>query len=128
MTPSLRPGGKPSVNSRLLSFLEQGNDQISHNYPVHLTEDEFDRLIHRESLRTARFVWVRELDLALFVLTNRRVITQPLSAYNSLTVASDEHLAAYTSSESDIHWPELDVDLSLRGLLMNEVVKAVTLA
>ncbi len=44
-------------------------------------------------------------------------------AYPLLANASDEALAQYAVSKSGIHWPELDADLSLRGLLMSELVK-----
>ena len=76
----------------------------------------------------AALVYVRELDLALLVLTNRRVITQTLSTYPVLFNAPDEALANYTISESGIHWPTLDADLSLRGLLMSDVMKRVMTA
>ncbi len=120
ITPSLTPGGKPSVSNRLTNFLNQTDDE-----PVDLVEDEFDRLIDREDLRISRFVRVRDIDLMLLILTNRRVISPALSAYSILNQASDEALANYTISESGIHWPTLDADLSLRGLLMSEVVKQI---
>ena len=96
--------------------------------PIELITDEFDGLIKREDLRISKFVWVRDLDLALLVLNNRRVISQTLSAYPSLAEASDDALADYTISASGIHWPALDADLSLRGLLMSEVVKGILTA
>lgn len=120
------PGDKPLVSSRLQNFLKQSDDQPNDDSPVYRAEDELDRLIQGENLRVVRFVWIRELDLALFVLNNRRIISQALSAYNTLALASDNDLATYTVSLSGIHWPTLDTDLSLRGLLMNEVVRAVT--
>ncbi len=121
------PGNKPLVSSRLQNFLKQTDNQPNDDLPVYRAEDEFDRLIQRENLLVVRFVWIRELDLALFVLNNRRIISQALSAYDALSSASDADLGAYTVSLSGIHWPILDTDLSLRGLLMNEVVRAVTI-
>lgn len=123
MTHSLTPGGKPSVSSRLTDYLNDTDDQ-----PVDLIEDEFDALIERENLRISRFVWVRELDLALLILTNRRIISQTLSDYSVLATAPDNALMGYTISDSGIHWPALDADLSLRGLLMSEVVKRLASA
>lgn len=120
MTHSLTPGGKPSVSSRLNDFLNTADDE-----PIELIVDEFDGLIKRENLRISHFVWVRDLDLALLVLNNRRVISQPLSAYPALAQAPDEALTDYIISASGIHWPALDADLSLRGLLMSEVVKGI---
>ncbi|HEX9955721.1 MAG TPA: DUF2442 domain-containing protein [Fibrella sp.] len=127
MKHSSTPGGKPSVSSRLSAIIEQNENNSSDDLPVYRVEDEFDRLIQRENLRISRFVSIRELDLVLIVLNTRRVISQPLSAYNSLALASDDELATYTLSESGIHWPSLDTDLSLRGLLMSEVVKTVAI-
>ena len=118
MTHSSTPGDKPSVSNRLANYLNR-ND----NEPIEVIEDEFDAFINRENLRISRFVGIPELDLAVMVLNNRRVITQPLSTYPVLAMASNEALADYIISESGIHWSTLDADLSLRGLLMSEVVK-----
>ncbi len=119
------PGGKPLVSSRLLDLLEES--ESDDNLTINRAQDEFDRLIERENLCIVRFVWIRELDLALFVLNNRRIISQSLSTYSSLNTASDDELTGYVTSASGIHWPKLDTDLSLRGLLMTEVVKAVAM-
>ena len=123
MTHSLTPGGKPSVSNRLQNFLNAADDE-----PMELIIDEFDGLIKRENLQISHFVWVRDLDLALLILNNRRVISQMLSAYPILAEASDEALANYTISASGIHWPTIDADLSLRGLLMSEVIKVTVTA
>lgn len=111
------------MSSRLNNLLNTPDDQS-----IELITDEFDGLINRENLRISHFTWVRDLDLALLILNNRRVISQPLSAYPVLAEASDEALADYTMSVSGIHWPGLDADLSLRGLLMSEVVKGIVTA
>lgn len=121
-------GGKPSVSNRLLNLLEESETSVNDDSPFQRVEDDFDRLIQRENLRIVRFVWIRELDLALIVLNNRRIISQSLSAYSSLYAASDDDLAAYTISASGIHWPNIDTDLSLRGLLMDEVVRSIAVA
>ena len=123
MIQSLTPGGRPSVSNRLANYLDRSDDE-----PIELIEDEFDAFINREELRISRFVGIPELDLAVMVLNNRRIITQPLSAYPILAKASDEALADYTISGSGIHWSTLDADLSLRGLLMSEIVKGFTSA
>ena len=112
------PGGKPSVSNRLTDYLNQPDADSDE-----LIEDAFDVLIHQEQVRISRCIVVRELDLLLFVLNNRWVISQTLSAYPLLDNASDDALTAYTTSASGIHWPEIDADLSLRGLLMGEVVR-----
>ncbi|MBO0934058.1 DUF2442 domain-containing protein [Fibrella sp. HMF5036] len=112
------PGSKPLVSNRLQDLLEAEESE-----PVSIMKDEFDQLIDREQLRIIKVLWVRELDLFLFVLSNRRIITQPLSLFPTLQLASDEQLSDYIITATGVHWPGLDADLSLRGLLMQEVVK-----
>ncbi|MBO0936571.1 hypothetical protein J2I47_08455 [Fibrella sp. HMF5335] len=46
-----------------------------------------------------------------------------MSIYPVLQVASDEQLTDYILTTSGVHWPSLDADLSLRGLLIQEAVK-----
>ncbi|AQG82641.1 hypothetical protein AWR27_21775 [Spirosoma montaniterrae] len=85
-------------------------------------QDEFDQLIGSKGLRIARFAFFRDVDVFLLILSNRRIISRPLSAYPSLVSATDIQLTNYTISDSGIHWPLLDVDLSLRGFLMEDAV------
>ncbi|WP_229376740.1 DUF2442 domain-containing protein [Fibrella aquatilis] len=118
MSISSMPGSKPLVSNRLQDLLEAEESE-----PVSIMKDEFDQLIDREQLRIIKVLWVRELDLFLFVLSNRRIITQPLSLFPTLQLASDEQLSDYIITATGVHWPGLDADLSLRGLLMQEVVK-----
>ena len=117
MERSSLPGAQPLVSSRLSDYL-----QIDADEPVHLDGDEFDRLIAAEDLRINRFVFFRDLDLLLLILTNRRIISRRLSAYSFLQNASDQQLTDYVLSTNGIHWPALDADLSLRGFLLEEAV------
>lgn len=118
MIPSSGPGGKPSVSSRVENYLNADDDT-----PIYIADDEFDKLIQQEQLRISRFIPIRELDLVLVVLSNSRVISQNLSAFPMLMQAQDAALSDYVITDSGIHWPSIDADLSLRGLLMDETLK-----
>ena len=117
MEPSSLPGVQPSVSSRLTDYLYADTDEL-----VNVEGDEFDRLIAVEGLRINRFVFFRDLDLLLLILTNRRIISRRLSTYSFLQNATDQQLTDYALSANGIRWPTLDTDLSLRGFLMEEVV------
>lgn len=117
MERSLLPGGQPLVSSRLTDHLYADTDEL-----VTVGGDEFDRLMAVEGLQINRFVFFRDLDLLLLILSNRRIISRRLSAYSFLQNAADQQLTDYTLSANGIHWPALDADLSLRGFLMEEVM------
>lgn len=112
------PGAQPLVSRRLAGYLQLSDDLVN------LREDDFDRLIAAERLRIGRFAFFRELDLFLIILTNRRVISRRLSAYSLLEKATDYQLNDYVISETGIHWPSVDADLSLRGFLLEDAVSA----
>ena len=111
------PGAQPLVSSCLANYLQTDADEL-----IHVEGDEFDRLMAAEGLCINRFVFFRDLDLLLLILTNRRIISRRLSAYSFLQNASDQQLADYVLSTNGIHWPALDADLSLRGFLLEEAV------
>ena len=116
----LEPGMKPSISEELKDFLEDQNDN-----DVNIGDDEFDKIISNSHLSIQAFGFFRELDLAVFVLNNRRIIQRPLSSYPVLEQALDWELLQYKLSDYGIHWPELDADLSLRGFLLEETMKLV---
>lgn len=55
-------------------------------------------------------LWVTLLD--------GRIIGTPLTWYDRLCGASEAQLANYRLSYDGIHWPDLDEDLSVRGVLI----------
>ncbi|TLU99612.1 DUF2442 domain-containing protein [Dyadobacter luticola] len=79
-------------------------------------------MILESGLQIRHFGFARDLDLALFILNDKRVITRPLSSFPYLDKAQDYDLDQYRVSESGIHWPDLDADISLRGLLQDDKV------
>jgi hypothetical protein len=110
------PGVQPSVSSRLIGFLQGDLDSTST-----VEGDELDQLIATQDLVINRFLFFRDLDMVLFVLTNRRIINRRLSAYPFLQKATDQQLTDFVVSANGISWPALDADLSLRGFLLEEV-------
>jgi hypothetical protein len=120
MTTSLKPGTKLSISKQLLDFLAKEDEE-----DVVIVSDDFDQIIKASNLRINYFAFTKELDLAMFVLNNRRVIQRPLSKYRALNEADEYHLWQYQISDMGIHWPDIDADISLRGLLIEEAIKPV---
>jgi hypothetical protein len=117
METSFKPGMTPSISDELQAFLNEANDE-----EVVEIADDLDRLIQEKGLKIRHFGFARDLDLALFILSDTKIITRPLSSFPYLKNAIDWDLDQYTVSETGIHWPNLDADISLRGLLQEEKI------
>ncbi|HWV30405.1 MAG TPA: DUF2442 domain-containing protein [Dyadobacter sp.] len=117
MEKSFKPGKTPSISEELQVQLNASDDE-----QVVEIADEFDRYIQTNGLQIRHFGFARDLDLAFFILNDKRIITRTLSSLPYLANAEDYDLDQYTVSETGIHWPDLDVDISLRGLLQEEKV------
>lgn len=85
--------------------------------------DPLDRLVFEEGLRIKSLWFDKELDLIIILLNNRKIIKRPLSDYKLLAKASLSQLQNFENEGTEIHWPELDEDISLRGLLKYELSK-----
>lgn len=118
MKTSFKPGTRPSISKDLAEFLSGKDDN-----EIVIDSDDLDRIILSNNLRISHFTVFRDLDLVAFVLNNKRIIQRPLSLYPVLEKAIDYDLYQYQISDSGIHWPEIDADLSLRGLLLEETIK-----
>jgi len=117
MKKSFKPGMTPSISKKLQDLLNDvGDDDV-----VEILDD-LDRHIHDSGLKIQLFTFERQLDLAVFILSDRRIITKTLSEFFELENVIDYHLHQYRISENGIHWPDLDIDVSLRGLLQEEKV------
>jgi len=117
MKKSFKPGITPLISKQLQTILsEAGDDDVID------IADDLDQMILDKGLEIRHFGFARDLDLALFILNDKRVITRTLSSLPYLANAEDYDLDQYIVSESGIHWPDLDVDISLRGLLQEEKV------
>ena len=112
MKPLLKPGTPPVTSKDLIDLLSDAEDDVAI-----CTSDDFDKTIESSSLRIHDFGFSRDLDLAIFILNNKRIIQRPLSSFPILEQAEDYNLYQFQCSDYGIHWPDLDEDLSIAGML-----------
>ena len=74
--------------------------------------------LHNEVNPTAAGVGFTDTELVV-TLTDGRTISVPLAWYERLAQASTDQLQDYQilGNGDGIHWPQLDEDLSVKGLL-----------
>jgi Protein of unknown function (DUF2442) len=60
-------------------------------------------------------------NLLLVTLQDGRVIATPLDWYPRLKNATSEQIKQVEFISTGIHWPDLDEDLSVRGMLMGDL-------
>ena len=85
------------------------------------SKDPLDQMIFERGLRIRR-VWIdRETDLIIVLLNNKKILKRPFSDFKRLANASEEQLLDFENNGIDIHWPQIDEDLSLRGFLRYEL-------
>jgi hypothetical protein len=70
----------------------------------------------------ARSVEFTATELVVTLQDGRRIAT-PLSWYPRLVSASPAHRANYEIMPMGIHWPDLDEDLSIAGMLKGRAEK-----
>ncbi|HEY5296627.1 MAG TPA: DUF2442 domain-containing protein [Verrucomicrobiae bacterium] len=70
----------------------------------------------KEKINKIRHVRVDENRLTV-EFTDGRLLAVPLSLYPTLQHASDEERAVFEVYGRSVHWPRLDVDLGIEGLL-----------
>ncbi len=95
------------------------DDKIS-NVPA---TDPLDRLVFEEGLRIKSVWFDKDLDLIVVLLNTKKIIKRPLSDFKLLASASLSQLQNFENEGTEIHWPALDEDISLRGLLKYELMK-----
>lgn len=84
--------------------------------------DPLEQIIFEQGLRIAGVHCYADLDLILIVLNNKKVLHRKISASSRLSNASPEQLQnlQLISGGVGIHWPDVDEDISLKGLLKEE--------
>ena len=89
--------------------------------------DAIDNLILKEGLRIKAVDIHPELDLITIYLNTKAVLSQNISSYKLLKGAEKTQLLQYEliGGGVGIHWPLLDEDLSLKGVLQDELRKVV---
>ena len=88
-----------------------------------IPKDSIDRLIFEKKLRIANVYFNNDLDLMLVVLNNKSVIKANISDFPALKNATSAELSNWRliGGGLGIHWPDLDEDISLSGLLREYV-------
>ena len=82
-------------------------------------------MIFEDGIRITSVFFHKDLDVMVILLNNRKIIERKISITKALARATAKQLSKYTISRTGIHWPDLDEDLSLRGFLKEEMIKAV---
>ena len=113
---------KASISEETIKWLEslqEGEAPIS----KYDTSDPIDSLIYEKGLRIQQIHFHPEYDFMLIVLNNGKVLQESLSKYPHLSSATATQLHTYhlLGEGTGVHWPEIDEDLSLRGLLVSEL-------
>lgn len=116
MTPLENP-----KSQTFLAYLESLPEDAIVNY--FNESDPIDQLIYGENLRIKMLHFHPDLNLWLIVLNNGKILKRTLSAQTSLAEANLAQLEQFEllGNGTGIHWPELDMDLSLRGFLLEEI-------
>ena len=88
--------------------------------------DPIESVIFENGLRIVGVHFYTELDLMLVVLNNKKVLTTPISKSMKLLLATEDQRKNYTllGDGVAIHWPDIDEDISLKGLLQEELARA----
>lgn len=89
--------------------------------------DAIENLIFTEGLRITAVDVHPELDLLTIYLNTKAVLSQNISSYKLLKGANKSQLLQFEliGGGAGIHWPLLDEDLSLKGILQDELRKVV---
>lgn len=84
--------------------------------------DTLEQIIFEQGLRIAGVHCYPDLDLMLIVLNSKKVLKRKISSSKRLSSATPEQLQnlQLISDGVAIHWPDVDEDISLKGLLKEE--------
>lgn len=85
--------------------------------------DAVEKIIYDDGLRIVAIDLHQELDMLLVILNTSAILRQNISSFPNLKAASKDALNEYEliADGTGIHWPSLDEDLSLKGLLQDEL-------
>ena len=89
--------------------------------------DALEQLIFAEGLQIETIEIRRQTDSILITLNTKATLHQRLSLYPALLKAEESQVNNYQiiANGTGLHWPELDEDLSLKGLLQSELLSIV---
>jgi hypothetical protein len=91
------------------------------------TYDFLETIIIEHGMRIQSVIPDKAHDHLTILLTNGHTLKMPLSKSNKLFNASDQALSNYQiiADRSGIRWPDIDEDLSLKGLLKEYFIQKV---
>ncbi len=100
--------------------MNTSNNKIS-NKP---SKDPIDKLIYEKGLRITQVLAVKKQDSLIVFLSNANTIAIKLSSFPRLKKATQIQLDNWKliSKGIGIEWPEIDEDLSLKGLIQQLVL------
>ncbi|MEM1216015.1 MAG: DUF2442 domain-containing protein [Bacteroidota bacterium] len=87
--------------------------------------DALEQIIFEGGLRIVGVHCYKSLDMIVFVLNNAKIIQKKLSASErlvSVTNAKELDNFQLLGGGVGVHWPAVDEDISLKGLLKDEIV------
>jgi hypothetical protein len=84
--------------------------------------DTLEQIIFEQGLRIAGVHCHPDMDLMLVILNNKKVLQRKISTSSRLSNATPEQLQnlQIIGGGIGVHWPDVDVDLSLKGFLKEE--------
>ena len=84
-------------------------------------------MIYKDGLLIKAIHFHKDLDLMLIVLNNKKTLKRAISDFKLLRKAKSKELLKFELSGggTGIHWPELDEDISLKGLLQDEITQSI---
>jgi hypothetical protein len=89
--------------------------------------DAIEKIIFDEGLRISNLELKPEIGKMLVFLNTNHILAMPLAKYKSLKKANLKDLQKFEliADGTGIHWPKLDEDLSLKGLLKDALLNLV---
>ena len=89
--------------------------------------DSIEKVIFEEGLRVKAVHFHKDLDLMLVVLNNGKILKHSISRFSVLKKAKNDELNDYRliGKGVGLHWPQLDEDISLKGLLQETLAQVV---
>ncbi|MBS1684824.1 MAG: DUF2442 domain-containing protein [Bacteroidetes bacterium] len=88
-------------------------------------KDIIDVAIYEKNLRVSNVLPIKKQDILIVFLNNRKHISVRLSSFKRIQNATEEQLSKWIliSNGIGIEWPELDEDLSLKGLIQQFITE-----
>jgi len=92
------------------------------------SSDPFERLIQEKGLKIKDVLVNKEMNSIVVMLSNGIVFRSTLSDHPQLAKASQKKLNNWRAIAKGvgIHWPEIDEDLSLKGLMTKVALEQFT--